>query len=646
MNRDELITTFLNKIETLILDIEQELDKIRRNNIEYNTTESMIETLNDSQKKNSKIDFAVTYYESSPEVKQTIRELLLNICQGETEVEIIINEIINLYFLYSQGLLEDDDLVEQREAAEEVLEELGMKLSQYFSQKELISETAIETKMQMKQKLIDIGSLFGNGYQSEIIDDIALLDEVISVLNLSEEETLCLIASIIETNTELALERIQEEEARIQEEIESSKEDVEEELEEENSVKEIDIEVLDEINKLLSRKDVIEKVVRLINGDTKTMVFSNPNAEEAEIIMSSMELAREYIIDKVLYEELTPEEALQVLYKEQKQSTESILYELDEILEEVKEDIPYQEQIAIINKGTEFYNKNKKLLQNFSKQDRQRVSGYMTSILYKSKDHRLELYRSMSFDDNSKLIADATYEIKIILDLLDSLDSECLEYKDVIKKVSKRIADILDSVRIIENERGIEKQPVEENDGPGRLFYLMRNDRKSMLEADVRPEDINKGISPEYYDDLMEALSSIRNRSTATQQFSIPAQEGDNYLKKNGVQVTNTSRVKVLYIPINKKDAIIVGVGFSDGKQFPLRDQDDRLRRYQEALNILRSNIESGHDEREIAISEETDRRIKRTLKTPTRKSSLREMFETDEEDDNSKQNSEGKGKK
>ena len=84
-------------------------------------------------------------------------------------------------------------------------------------------------------------------------------------------------------NPDKVLEKIQEEEEKIQEEIETSKEEVEEEIEEEvNNVKEIDIDVLEEINKILSRKDVVEKVVKLINGDAKTIVFSNPNAEEAE----------------------------------------------------------------------------------------------------------------------------------------------------------------------------------------------------------------------------------------------------------------------------------------------------------------------------------------------------------------------------
>ena len=640
MDKAELISIILNKLEALILNIDEELEYIRDNNTKYEIVENLLQTLS-----NSKVDFALTYNESSTEMKQAIREILLSIYQDEEEVDNIINEIINLCFLHSQVLLFDDDFAEQKKAAIEVLEELEPKLAEFHSGKELISDSAIDSRKQLKRKLVEFGSIFGNGYQSEIIDNIEMLDEITRVLELTDDEAIYLLASIIETNNEFMKEMIIEHEDEIQEEIERSKEEVEEEIEDENDeIKEIDIEVLEEINRLLSKKDVVEKIVRLVCGlgDSRIISINNPSAEEAEIIMSSIEIAREYLIDKVLYEDLTPEEALEALYQEHKQSTESILKELNGILVDATEDIPYQEQIAIINKGTEFYNKNKKLLQLMSKQDKERVNGYMTSTLYKEKENRINLYRNMSFDDNKKIVAEATFEIKVILDLLDSLDSECLEYKDIIKKVSKRIADILECVATIEKETG--KEPVEETEEKGKLFYLMRNDKKSMFEDDVRLEDLNKGISPEYYDDLMEALNAIRNRSETTTQFSLPAQEGDNYLKKNGVQVTSTSRVKVLYIPVGKKDAIIVGVVFSYGKQFQLRDHDDRVRRYQAELNRLKTNIESGNATRDMEISSETDKRIEKALKNDTKKSSLRAMFETIE--DTSKKESNGNGKK
>lgn len=638
----DLITNFLNKLETMILNIDSELEYIRNNNLEYETIYNLLETLN-----NSKTDFSVTYYESSSEVKENIRNILLSVYNDEELVSNIINEIVNLYFLYHTGLLENDDLAEQKDEAIEALEDFEQKLSDYFSNKEHISENAVESRQRMKQKLIEIGSIFGNQYQSEIIDDVEKIDEVLKLLDLSDDEIVDLLAYIIESNTKLMKENILEEQNRLQEEIERNKEEVEKIIEQEDdSTKKIDDQTLSVINELLSKKDVIEKIVKLINEDARNIVISNPSAEEKEIIMSSLELAREYIIDKVLYEDLTPEEALQVLYKEHEKSTESILKELNEILIDVEEDIPYQEQIAIINKGTEFYTKHKKLLQHFSKQERKIVDSYMTSILYKSKDHRIDLYRNTrSYDNDSKLVAEATYEIKVILDLLDSLDSNCVEYKDILKKVSKRISDILDSVKTIELEKAKKEPPKEKEKPQGRLYYLMRNDKKSMFEDDVRPDDINKGISPEYYEELMEALELIKNRNTSNTQFSLPAQEGDNYLKKNGVQVTTTSRVKVLYIPIGPTDSIIVGVGFSDGKQFPLRDQDDRLRRYQFQLSKLKNDIENNYAEKEIRLSEETDKRIIKALKSSSKKTSLSEMFEQEEDKKPNKRNN-GNGQK
>ena len=53
----DLITNFLNKLETMILNIHTELEYIRTNNLEYETIDNLLETLN-----NSKTDFSVTYY--------------------------------------------------------------------------------------------------------------------------------------------------------------------------------------------------------------------------------------------------------------------------------------------------------------------------------------------------------------------------------------------------------------------------------------------------------------------------------------------------------------------------------------------------------------------------------------------------------
>ena len=112
MDKAELISIILNKLETLILNIDGELEYIRDNNTQYEIVENLLKTLS-----NSKVDFALTYNESSTEMKQAIREILLSIYQDEEEVDNIINEIINLCFLHSQVLLFDDDFAEKKKAA-------------------------------------------------------------------------------------------------------------------------------------------------------------------------------------------------------------------------------------------------------------------------------------------------------------------------------------------------------------------------------------------------------------------------------------------------------------------------------------------------------------------------------------------------
>ena len=116
MDKAELISIILNKLETLILNIDGELEYIRDNNTQYEIVENLLKTLS-----NSKVDFALTYNESSTEMKQAIREILLSIYQDEEEVDNIINEIINLCFLHSQVLLFDDDFAEQKKASDKCL---------------------------------------------------------------------------------------------------------------------------------------------------------------------------------------------------------------------------------------------------------------------------------------------------------------------------------------------------------------------------------------------------------------------------------------------------------------------------------------------------------------------------------------------
>lgn len=636
MDIKDIIDKFLSELNSIILDYNGEIEHIKSNNMDYNLANEILETL-----RNSPVDFAVTFFNLSDEVKERVRTLLEKSCSGESEVNNIINETLNLYSLNNHHLLENSLFEPQKTTAIETLEELERVLSSFIEDKKHISEEEIEHRNKMMEKLNNIGTLFGNGEQYDIINDVKTLEEVLNLVNLSDEEKIALIKSVIENNIEFYEERINERNIMIQEEIEKNKKNVEEKIENsyEEPPKEISIEQINEIERILSQKDVIERIVRIIADDVNNIInIGNPTSEESEIIEEALELARENMIDRVKNNGATPEESLQLLYDEYDQTKEMKNKMLHEVLDGTElVDIPYNEQIEMINKGIEFYRKNKKSIQNLTKQEREIISKYMVTI-YKTKEHRKMLYQSKSHDDTLKVTAEAAYEIQVLLGLMDSLEKDSEEYKEMILAASRRISDILESVEELKTK--VIDTPKEETKNEGKLYYLMRNDNKSMFENDIRPDDLSKGISPEYYKDILEALDEIRQRSNNDGQISVTPGYNYNYLRKNNIQITNTSgRIQILFIPINKTDSIIVGIMFTYGKRTEYKEQDDRIRRYQQQLDELKDDIINENEETK-KMAKKTDERIKESLSPDQKKSSLKNMFDDGEQD------STGTGKK
>ena len=635
MDIKDIIDKFLSELNNIILDYNGEIEHIKSNNMDYNLANEILETL-----RNSPVDFAVTFFNLSDEVKERIRTLLEKACSSETDINNIINETLNLYSLSNHHLLENNLFEPQKTTAIETLEELERRLSSFIEDKKHISEEEIEHRNEMMEKLNNIGTLFGNGEQFDIINDVKTLEEVLNLVNLSDEEKIALIKSVIENNIEFYEERINERNIMIHEEIEANKKNVEETQDNnEEPPKEISIEQINEIERILSQKDVIERIVRIVADDVNNIInIDNPTSEESEIIEEALDLAKENMIDRVKNNGVTPEESLQLLYDEYDQTKEVKNKMLHEVLDGTELiDIPYNEQIEMINKGIDFYRKNKKLIHSLTKQEREIISKYMVTI-YKTKEHRKMLYQSKSYDDNIKITAEAAYEIQVLLGLMDSLEKDSEEYKEIICLASRRISDILECVEELKDK--VVDTPKEEPKNEGKLYYLMRNDNKSMFEDDIRPDDLSKGISSEYYKDILEVLDEIRKRSNNEGQISVTPGYNYNYLRKNNIQITNTSgRIQILFIPINKKDSIIVGIMFTSGKRTEYKDQDDRIRRYQQQLDELKNDVINEKEETK-KMAKKTDERIKDSLSPDQKKSSLKNMF------DDGEQHSTGTGKK
>ena len=133
MDIKDIIDKFLSELNSIILDYNGEIEHIKSNNMDYNLANEILETL-----RNSPVDFAVTFFNLSDEVKERVRTLLEKSCSGESEVNNIINETLNLYSLNNHHLLENSLFEPQKTTAIETLEELERVLSSFIEDKKHI----------------------------------------------------------------------------------------------------------------------------------------------------------------------------------------------------------------------------------------------------------------------------------------------------------------------------------------------------------------------------------------------------------------------------------------------------------------------------------------------------------------------------
>lgn len=640
MEKTELINKLLDKLEMLILDMSHEIGTINDNNKEYDLVSGLLDTLG-----NSKSDFVITYFDMSEENRIIINDLIHKVCSSIDDADEVMNEIVNLYKLHSNGLDELKELEPQLNKSIEVLERLEGRLEDYQSNLVYYSNDEISKKQELMGKLISFGVIFGNGVQDKKIEDFDSLYEVLNNIDITDLEKLELVNYIIQENVKFYEEEILRHNSRIRREIERNKEEVEEEIIEEKK-KDLTItpELLEEIDSLLKKPEVREKIVRIINDDYKLLIRVDGRSEdEHDEVSESINLAREDIAEKVATEGITPYQALEKFYDENAQSQEDNIYLLYDILDDSDDvDISQEEQLSIIKKATDFLTKNNGMLQMLPKSEREIISQYMVSI-YKSKDNRKMLYESRSYDDIDKIIVEATYEIKVLLNLFNSIDKNSPEYVDILNKLSKRLREIFECIDELSKDKDIETTLKE--DDTGNLFYLMRNDSKSMFEDDVKPDDNSKGISGDYYEELEFILDAIKNRETSQIQVSKPTGEHYKNLRKCGALVTTTSRIQVLFIPVGKKDSIILGVVFSYGKQFTLKDQDIRARKYMKDILELKNKL-TKEDEYNVELEKAdiTDKRIRTSLDNEIAVSrdseDLDEMLNDDAKDQGSGNNS------
>lgn len=608
-DRQDLMNHFIEVLESYCLVVSDQLDQVGTSCDDYLVFAEINEKL-----KLSKVDFCVYYFSLSEADKSLFLKKLLLLFKDQEIVDNIIQEIINLYYLNEANLLDYEEIGSQREVAIENLETLSTKIEKYLAGINFDQLMADYEKYASRiDSIILLGSTLEEGKFP--IQDIDFLRDIIEKLPLSSEERELVLFLILQYNISIYQNHVE----RMRENQPIDQDAEIEELRDNPSISE---ECLMKINELLSQKEVLERVVRIINDEFTTVInMKAPTPEEKDQIASSVAIAREDMLDRIQQDQtISPEAALDAFFVQYDETTRR----KREIIVQLTETIPtcslsLEEQQHIFDTAYEFLNEHQLLLHDISNHDQEKIRQYMLGLFQNAENRRM-MYESGMFESKDVLYRETAYEIAIYKDLLDAVPVDDLETRG---KVCMKLKEIIDCL-------GISKKDSEPSmvRGAGHLFFLMENDTLTSFESDV---GVGAKSTSSFDGDFKNQLLSIEDRSHRKINAIPPVNDGFKMLKKYGVRSTKGTKTKVFFIPVGKSDAIIVGSSLLSKKD-TFSNQDNRLKRLQEQLDTLKMRLASPD-----TYEEEVERAIgiRDRIMSQLSHDELDEMFsDTSESDD------------
>lgn len=630
----KIVENFLSSIEKKVLDLQLQVENLQAKNREFDEVGNIIEAL-----QQSKIDFSIKFLN---EDTKEIVGLLERVIQDKDRINFYLAQITNYYYLYETDLLNKDVTKDQTAYAEQALIDLEEELKEYQSKIDVVKNRQIIKELkELEERIIAFGAKFTYVEDKDEIVDLDLFTELMEGSRLAEEEKVALLQLVIMNNAASYERQLLAKDTRVKEAIEQNQEEALDELEElttESIVTTLDPETLATIDKLLSDPEIIRRIVKIIEDTQEVKISIEGTAiveDQQEIVDEALDIAREGIITIInQHEAETPEEALDIFMEDNDDElfNAQVAYEKifgEEEAEPKNTDI--DEYLEYIQKGIEFHDQNKKLLQHMTKAEKDSIDNYARG-LYQNKGNRTIVYKSKNFDGNNKsVIRDATYEIEALLRMFEQLEMGNKLTPDVIIKTGRRISEILESVELSKEN---EKEPPKENPKTtpkGAIYFLEKGTTKqrTIYEDEIGIGSHSKGISSSYYKELLFQLEQIENRGNVR----IPSIRPNHsktypYTSEFGVRFISGTRTSTYYIPVGTDDAIIVGVRFIDTGDDYRKTLENRLKTYSIRIEALIEKINSTTDKTEARkFAQEIKKILSQDDKDKTDNSDLESMF-------------------
>ncbi len=564
----DLINNFLEKLEEYGLEIGSRLDELEKEKANYVFFVELKRMIQEDV-----IGFCSSYNSTSEDGKKEFASKLLELFKDQEIVDNIIQEIINLYYLYESGLIDLDEIAPQREQAEENIKTLILRINNYLEETNVDQIAKDDERLSHQlERLVDLGTIIESN-EPTAIEDMDFLEETLERLDISETDKTQIVIEIINHNLSVYNLNLSKK---------KNNKPVTTEIEELDDNLVISEETKEQIAELLAQKDVVKRIVEIINDEFLTVIdikSSDPN--EQEQVRESIEAAREEI-EKLIKanKDITPEQALSSFFEEFDETEKKKRGYLKELLKNTPDcSLSIEEQEELLQIASSFLEERKNLISEMNSTDKSKIRSYMNT-LYQDVENRQTTYGSGIYETQEALEKEAAYEIAVYIDLLESVPEED---HATISKVCKKLEEIITSVDLARK-----KEPVPVESEEGNLFFIMKDDDTSTLEEDLGSD--SKGISNVYYSEIKNQLAAIEERSTRRLAAAQPVNPGFKAIKKEGVKYTTGTRTKIFFIPFGKKDSIIVGLSFIKGKDTN-KEQENRVKKYQKQIEELKDRL-------------------------------------------------------
>ena len=630
----KIVENFLSSIEKKVLDLQLQVENLQAKNREFDEVGSIIDAL-----QQSKIDFSIKFLN---EDTKEIVDLLERVIQDKDRINFYLAQITNYYYLYETDLLNKDVTKDQTAFAEQALTDLAEELKEYQSKIDVAKNRQIIKELkELEERIIAFGAKFAYVEDKDEIVDLDLFTELMEGSRLAEEEKVALLQLVIMNNAASYERQLLAKDTKVKEVIEQNQEEALDELEElttESVITTLDPETLATIDKLLSDPEIIRRIVKIIEDTQEVKISIEGTAiveDQQEIVDEALDIAREGIITLInQHEAETPEEALDIFMEDNDDELFNAQVAYEEIFGEEESEpknTDLDEYLEYIQKGIEFHDHNKKLLQHMTKAEKDSIDNYARG-LYQNKGNRVIVYKSKNFDGNNKsVVRDATYEIEALLHMFEQLEMANKLTPDVIIKTGRRISEILESVEL---SKETEKEPPKEKPKTtpkGAIYFLEKGTTKqrTIYEDEIGVGSHSKGISSSYYKELLFQLEQIENRGNVR----IPSIRPNHsktypYTSEFGVRFISGTRTSTYYIPVGTDDSIIVGVRFIDTGDDYRKTLENRLKTYSIRIESLIEKINSTKDKTEARkFAEEIKKILSQDDKDKTDNSDLDSMF-------------------